>query len=82
LRYEIPIISPPPLQPVAGSLTPGENTTPLSSPTPTAKKFPSTDEPPIMFDASVVAHKDNGWESMLENLVLRWMETVVSERRG
>ena len=78
----MPIISPPSLQAGSGSLTPGEGTTPLSSPIPTAKKFPRTDEPPITFDATVVAHKDNGWETMLEDLVLRWMKAVVEERRG
>lgn len=35
-----------------------------------------------MFDAPLVAKKEDGWEDMLERLVLRWVEVVVEERRG
>ncbi|KAI0338691.1 hypothetical protein BDW22DRAFT_1415373 [Trametopsis cervina] len=85
LRYELPIVSPPSTSNLTGhgSMTPLEGSTPLSSPTPTlAKKFPRTDEPPITFDAALVARKDPGWEDMLETLVLRWLDVVVDERRG
>lgn len=82
LRYEIPIVSPPSIQPNNGILTPGSSTTPLSSPTPTAKRFPSTEEPPIVFDAVIVAHRDPDWEAMLEAPLLRWMKAVVDEKRG
>ncbi|KAI0084565.1 hypothetical protein BDY19DRAFT_898320 [Irpex rosettiformis] len=81
LRYEIPIVSPS-VQLNNGILTPGNGTTPLSSPTPTAKKFPRTEEPPITFDAVIVAHRDPEWEAMLEVPILRWMEAVVDEKRG
>jgi hypothetical protein len=74
----LPIISPatpdvPTLKPnLAGDLTP-------PSPSAGAAKF---SEPPIFFDARVVAHRDEGWEDMLERILLRWMLAVVQERRG
>lgn len=81
LRYELPILTP--NVPVApqGHLTPGETTTPLASPQPSAQRFPSM-EPPIVFDATVIARKEDGWEAMLEQLALRWAICVVDERRG
>ena len=39
-------------------------------------------EPPIVFDATVIARKEDGWEAMLEQLALRWAICVVDERRG
>ncbi|KAF8183630.1 hypothetical protein BJ912DRAFT_1032498 [Pholiota molesta] len=38
-------------------------------------------EPPIIFDARVIAKKDEGWEQMLEVVLLEWVERVVRERR-
>lgn len=38
-------------------------------------------ELPIVFDSKVVAKKDNGWEDMLENVLLSWIDKVVDERR-
>jgi hypothetical protein len=38
-------------------------------------------EPPILFDARVVAKKDEGWEDMLEAVLFRWVDKVVDERR-
>lgn len=35
-----------------------------------------------MFDAKAVARKDEGWESLLEAAVLRWVTAVVEEKRG
>ncbi|EIW78005.1 hypothetical protein CONPUDRAFT_139079 [Coniophora puteana RWD-64-598 SS2] len=40
-----------------------------------------TSEPPIMFDPRVVARKEEGWADMLEQLLVRWMDAVVGERR-
>ncbi len=45
------------------------------------QRFP-TAEVPIIFDAPVVARKEDGWEQMLEDLTMRWAMTVVDERRG
>ena len=39
-------------------------------------------EPPILFDAKVVAKRADGWEDMLENVLLRWVEKIVEERRA
>jgi hypothetical protein len=72
----LPIISPatPDVQTLksnpAGDLT-------LLSPSAGAAKF---SEPPIFFDVRVVAHRDEGWEDMLERILLRWMLAVVQER--
>ncbi|KAI0683844.1 hypothetical protein BC835DRAFT_1422907 [Cytidiella melzeri] len=82
LRYEIPISSPPSQQSSIGHVTPIEGTTPFSSPTPTTKKFPRTEESLILFDPPLVAHKGPGWEAVLETLVLRWMKSVMDERRS
>ncbi|KAK1226932.1 hypothetical protein PQX77_010065 [Marasmius sp. AFHP31] len=63
-----------------GSQPPSSTNTPLTSPSAQQRKFP-TNEPPISFDAKVVAKKDDGWEDMLEAVLLRWMWRVVDERR-
>jgi hypothetical protein len=34
-----------------------------------------------LFDAKVVAKREEGWEDMLENVLFRWMERAVDERR-
>jgi len=47
-----------------------------------ARFTPGSTEPPILFDAPAVARKEDGWEGMLENLVLKWVDAVVEERRG
>ncbi|KAF8966757.1 hypothetical protein BDZ97DRAFT_1657173 [Flammula alnicola] len=38
-------------------------------------------EPPILFDARIIAKKEDGWEDMLEDLLLKWVDKVVQERR-
>ncbi|KAJ3730741.1 hypothetical protein C8R42DRAFT_14926 [Lentinula raphanica] len=62
--------------------------TPLSSPHPSIStsnqklpKFP-TNEPPVTFDARVVAKQEEGWEEMLEAVLRRWMWRVVDEKRS
>ncbi|TFY78686.1 hypothetical protein EWM64_g5330 [Hericium alpestre] len=81
LRYMLPIAAPP--RP-ASSLKPSSaDTTPLTSPSPSLVRFPTLNvEPPVMFEARVIAHKDGGWEDMLEQVFSRWVEAVVNERRG
>ncbi|KAK6974629.1 hypothetical protein R3P38DRAFT_3132604 [Favolaschia claudopus] len=78
IRYLLPIVAP--VQP--GTSTPNSNT-PLSSPAAAAvpQRF-NPEQPPVIFDAKVVARKDAGWEDILENAILRWVERVVAERRG
>lgn len=58
------------------------NSTPTASPAPTRAKFGAVAEPLLMFDAKAVARKDEGWESLLEAAVLRWVTAVVEEKRG
>jgi len=82
LRYMLPIQTP--SQPLAMPLTTSTSGTPLSSPSAAAQKFQfgkADREPPILFDAKVVAKKDGGWEDMLERVLYRWMEKVLEERR-
>lgn len=38
--------------------------------------------PPVHFDPKLVANRDQGWQDMLQLAVLRWLEAVVSEKRG
>ena len=88
LRYLLPVVAPP--APVQSRASPGipapaapgssltTSTTAATSPSFLAR----SSEPPIFFDAPLVARKEDGWEDMLENTVLRWMDAVVEERRG
>ena len=52
----------------------------MTSPARPTRRAPST-EPLFVFDAKVVARKDDGWEDMLETVLLKWMWKVVDERR-
>ncbi|KAJ7235099.1 hypothetical protein B0H12DRAFT_1142127 [Mycena haematopus] len=78
IRYLLPIVAP--AQP--GATTPNSNT-PLNSPSalPVPQRF-NPEQPPVIFDAKAVARKDPGWEDILENAMLRWVQRVVAERRG
>ncbi|KAH0835591.1 hypothetical protein J3R83DRAFT_9316 [Lanmaoa asiatica] len=52
-------------------------------PSPSLVKIRSTTaEAPLIFDPRLVARKDDGWETMLETVVLRWVKAVVEETRG
>lgn len=75
LRYMLPVLVPPENLPQLGS--PGQ-VSPL--PSPKRATFRST-EPMILFDAKVVARKDDGWEDMLETVLLSWVWKAVDERR-
>ncbi|KAJ3809978.1 hypothetical protein F5876DRAFT_42802 [Lentinula aff. lateritia] len=93
LRYMLPILVPtqalsikPKASTGTAATTPNiSNTppthTPLPSPLPLFQKTFATDEPPVMFDARIVAKQEEGWEEMLETVVRRWMWRVVDEKR-
>ncbi|KAF9478778.1 hypothetical protein BDN70DRAFT_993970 [Pholiota conissans] len=64
--------------------------TPLPSPGATARfgsnvqglaRAKADREPPIMFDARLIAKKEEGWETMLESVLVEWVERAVRERR-
>lgn len=40
------------------------------------------EELPILFDGPLVAKQGEGWDTMLETAIDRWVECVVVERRG
>lgn len=66
------------------SLTPSAPVTPTGTPSPVRTKFGggTNDVPLIGFDAKLVARRDEGWDTMLETVVLCWMRAVVDERRN
>ncbi|KAH9164870.1 hypothetical protein EDB89DRAFT_2233714 [Lactarius sanguifluus] len=76
IRYMLPIISP--ATPDVPTLKPNP-TGDAVPPSPSSSKF---SEPPIFFDAREVARQDDGWENMLERVLLRWTLAVVEERRS
>ncbi|KIY44644.1 hypothetical protein FISHEDRAFT_23184, partial [Fistulina hepatica ATCC 64428] len=57
-----------------------------SQPAPRASRLRSESmaqpEPPVLFDAKIVARRDEGWDTMLEVALLRWMWRVVEEKRN
>lgn len=55
--------------------------TPLSSPSQARFGSKADREPPIVFDARVVAKKEEGWEDMLEAVLYRWLDKAVDEKR-
>lgn len=83
LRYLLPIVAPAKSDSLKGSITLSNSSTPLASPSASMMRFPSTsNEESIEFDAPLVARLDNGWEDILETVVLKWVDVVVEERRG
>ncbi|KAI0922456.1 hypothetical protein AcW1_003271 [Taiwanofungus camphoratus] len=83
LRYLLPIVAPAKSDSLKGSITPSNSSTPLASPSASMMRFPSTsNEESIEFNAPLVARLDNGWEDILETVVLKWVDVVVEERRG
>jgi hypothetical protein len=40
------------------------------------------EELPVFFDGPLVAKQGEGWDTMLETTIDRWVECVVAERRG
>jgi len=48
---------------------------------PAQQKADHRRESPIVFDARIVAKKEEGWEDMLESVLMRWVDRVVEEKR-
>ncbi|KAH9933987.1 uncharacterized protein BXZ73DRAFT_89656 [Epithele typhae] len=85
LRYSIPIVMPNRRKETSTTRpgTPALGSSPLPSPAGSTVNFPGgVTEDAVLFDAPMVARKEEGWELMLERLVWKWMDAVVSERRG
>jgi hypothetical protein len=75
LRYLIPVITPPQeVEGIRGSPSPTSS--------PSASKFASLGEPPMYFDARIIARREEGWTKMLTEILERWVNHVVEERRG
>ncbi|CAK5263641.1 unnamed protein product [Mycena citricolor] len=72
IRYMLPITAPP------------SGTTPLGTPlnSPSIQQRFNPGQPPVVFDAKIVARQDAGWDEILEGVILRWMQRVVAEKRG
>lgn len=80
LRYNVPVWTPPAAR--ADRLAPdGSSPSPGASPQSAQFRFP-TAEPPLTFDAPLIARLEPGWADMLDALVVRWVRAVVEERRG
>lgn len=82
LRYMLPIQTPyQPLKHGSGANnTPAPGAaivTPLSSPV--KQRF---SEPPLVFDAKMVARREEGWDAMLEEVLMKWVWKVVEEQRS
>lgn len=79
LRYMLPIQMPSQL------VATHEQSSPVTTASPSSAMKNQTSaaarEQPILFDAKVVAKKNEGWDDMLEDVLFSWMDKVVSERR-
>jgi len=72
------------------SPSPGASSTTSSQPTSSssakdgspgkAARKGSNTEPGVIFDAKLVARKDDGWDTMLERAILLWVDAVVAEK--
>ncbi|KAG5651554.1 hypothetical protein H0H81_008264 [Sphagnurus paluster] len=78
LRYMLPI-QVPSQSLVQASGTGTGNATPLGSP---VRNSHRSTEPPVIFDAKVVAKKEAGWDAMLEAVLVMWVAKVVEEKRS
>ena len=74
LRYLLPIH-----QPGLTSGRSGASPSPSASPSFSQTRFTGV---PIVFDAKVVARREDGWQDMLETVLLAWVDAVVEEKRG
>lgn len=82
LRYTLPIHIPSHLSGTPISSPLGSPSTKMQSFTfPNKVKMDHRRESLIVFDARVVAKKEEGWEDMLESVLFRWLDKVVEERR-
>lgn len=73
LRYLLPI-----QQPGLPTSRSGASPTPSASPSAMQTQFTA----PLIFDVKVVARRDEGWQDMLESVLLSWVDIVVEEKRG
>lgn len=55
---------------------------PVPGTSPNKARLTSSTEPVIEFDARVVARKEEGWEKMLESVLVRWVQKAVEEKRS
>lgn len=62
-----------------GGSDPPSHGTPVASPT---RQKPKAEELPIFFDGPLVAKQGEGWDTMLETTIDKWVECVVAEQRG
>ncbi|KAL1743809.1 hypothetical protein HDZ31DRAFT_64685 [Schizophyllum fasciatum] len=74
LRYVLPI-----QQPDLPTGRSGASPTPSASPSAAQTRFAGV---PIVFDAKLVARREEGWQDMLESVLLAWVGAVVEEKRG
>lgn len=79
-RYHLPIVTPVPSEPPPVFVGPPLNSSPARKPS-TPRPRSSMGETPLHFDASLVARRGEGWEGMLEAVLLRWVAAVVDEKR-
>jgi len=90
-------VGPTPAAPTKSS-SPGrtsQSPTPIASPTASHQTFSippheaasanastNGDDQFVRFDPQSVAKREEGWETMLEGAVMKWMWAVVEEKRG
>ncbi|KAF6752713.1 hypothetical protein DFP72DRAFT_904600 [Ephemerocybe angulata] len=68
--------------PIGQSKSTGAGAAAVNSSSPTSSEGTGKPVPDvILFDAGVVARRDEGWEDMLERVLLRWMWKAVGEKR-
>jgi len=64
------------------SVTTSGNSAGLASPRKGKRLMDPSVTPPLYFDPKIIAKRDQGWETMLENAISRWVEVVVEEARN
>ncbi|RXW20500.1 hypothetical protein EST38_g5352 [Candolleomyces aberdarensis] len=65
----------------SGAATPSSSASSPSAMSTTQDSSSSNSSINLMFDAKVVARKEEGWEDMLERALVRWMWKAVGEKR-
>lgn len=76
LRYMIPFVTPRALDAAKRGITEQKSTSTLSR----AFSDPLV-TPPVVFEPKVIAAREAGWEDMFENVLLRWLDAVLAEKR-
>lgn len=82
LRYLV-ALAPPDAQPSLKSPPPSQPGSPLKQQHPrfTVSQVLLAMGPPAIFDAKVIAKREEAWETMLETALERWVNAVVKEKR-